>query len=248
MPNHVTTRCTVTGPAEAILAFRAASIVPLDDGSGAFLDFNTVVPMPPILLEAEESTVADLGSKLILWLAGNEFSPPPTLSPYESKAIAEAGAKVATAPRFDKCARAYLAAHPDVEKAGKARLQAIVETGHGSWYGWSIAHWGTKWNSYRFEDVDTSLDGETSSTAFTFQTAWSFPTPVFEALHEKYPALTFNVRSFDEGWGFACIGGWGPDSEPFQGVTATKELYAEVYGCPYEDDEEETEEEDAPAA
>ena len=49
--------------------------------------------------------------------------------------------------------------------------------GSNNWYDWSINHWGTKWNAY-----DTSCDKENNTV--TFDTAWSCPLPVLDALAE----------------------------------------------------------------
>lgn len=47
--------------------------------------------------------------------------------------------------------------------------------GKNNWYDWSIVHWGTKWNAY-----SSSLDKE--NDAIYFDTAWSSPIPVLDAL------------------------------------------------------------------
>jgi hypothetical protein len=73
-----------------------------------------------------------------------------------------------------------------------------------NWYDWcsSEAGWGTKWNSY-----DNRIEAESDGLfECYFETAWSPPMPVFEALAEKYPELTIKVEYFDEGhnfWGVA---------------------------------------------
>ena len=47
--------------------------------------------------------------------------------------------------------------------------------GKNNWYDWNIAHWGTKWNAY------SSWVDEENDVIF-FDTAWSSPTPVLDAL------------------------------------------------------------------
>lgn len=47
--------------------------------------------------------------------------------------------------------------------------------GANNWYDWNVHNWGTKWNAY-----STSVD-ETNNT-ICFDTAWSSPIPVLEAL------------------------------------------------------------------
>jgi hypothetical protein len=65
--------------------------------------------------------------------------------------------------------------------------------GHRDWYSWSTSNWGTKWNAY-----DTN---ENEDDGIYFQTAWSNPYPVMEALSRKYPDVVFHVRFADEDFG-----------------------------------------------
>lgn len=65
--------------------------------------------------------------------------------------------------------------------------------GNTDWYSWCIDKWGTKWNAYSQE---VGLEGE-----IIFQTAWSNPYPIIEALSNKYPDAEFNLRYADEDFG-----------------------------------------------
>lgn len=62
------------------------------------------------------------------------------------------------------------------------------------WYGWSLAHWGTKWNAY-----DTDLDGD--NLWVRFDTAWSHPSPIIEALSRLFPEAELRVEFADENFG-----------------------------------------------
>lgn len=57
------------------------------------------------------------------------------------------------------------------------------------WYDWRNANWGTKWNAYDVIDADTH---------FAFNTAWSTPDPVIQALSQQFPTYTFYVEYADE--------------------------------------------------
>ena len=72
--------------------------------------------------------------------------------------------------------------------------------GKDNWYDWSIAHWGTKWNSYGYDGAYTpqDFDGE----HIEFQTAWSRPESVIAALAAKYPDLSFEHKWADEDFGY----------------------------------------------
>ena len=105
------------------------------------------------------------------------------------------------------------------------QIAAFKETGFNDWYSWSLHNWGTKWNSY-----DGKIKSEEpGKLTFKFETAWSFPEPIFDKLIERYPTLQFYCACFDGGWAFAGKGVYGKDFETSQELT-TNELYFEVYG------------------
>ena len=54
--------------------------------------------------------------------------------------------------------------------------------GENNWYDWSIAHWGTKWNSC---DAFISEEGD-GFVEYGFNTAWAPPEPIVPALAEKF--------------------------------------------------------------
>jgi hypothetical protein len=62
------------------------------------------------------------------------------------------------------------------------------ETKGGVWYDWNNAHWNTKWDAC---NAEVSVDP--TSVYISFETAWSHPLPVIEAMSAKYPALEFDV-------------------------------------------------------
>jgi len=69
--------------------------------------------------------------------------------------------------------------------------------GSNGWYGWNLENWGTKWNA---RDVDLTQDE--NEAVYTFSTAWSIPEPVFRAMAEQHPTLTFTMGCEEEqGWG-----------------------------------------------
>jgi len=71
------------------------------------------------------------------------------------------------------------------------------EPGVVCWYRWNIENWGTKWNGYQTE-VDPDKDG---ATQLRFQTAWTHPYPVIEALSKKFPHVDIEVSYADEDFG-----------------------------------------------
>jgi hypothetical protein len=68
-------------------------------------------------------------------------------------------------------------------------------------YNWNIRNWGTKWDA---GDVsfDDRIEDETPSLYYNFQTAWSIPEAVFQAMVEQHPTLEFSFYGEEEqGWG-----------------------------------------------
>lgn len=240
MPNYVTSRCLIVGPPESLARFRSEMIRPApedhSDRGGLMLDFEQAIPMPPILREAEASSAAEEGMALIE-ARGDRGAPFGTLGLYRARIDwirAEAG--LAADAHIGDVAAAFLAKHPKHEQQGLLRMQALIQTGYANWYPWAIAKWGTKWGAFRFGEIDSD-----EGFAFRFETAWSFPTPVFEALAARYPDLSFNCCTFDEGSCFAGEGWFNPPpgKTPFFLGKATVELYEKVYGMPMPIDDEE---------
>jgi hypothetical protein len=55
-----------------------------------------------------------------------------------------------------------------------------------------LKNWGTKWNA---------CETEIGDNYFTFETAWSSPVPLFEALTRKFPSYRFMFQWSDEDLG-----------------------------------------------
>lgn len=70
------------------------------------------------------------------------------------------------------------------------------------WHEWRIANWGTKWQP----DIDVAdISGwEHGSIGFQFNTAWSPPTPIIEALVKEFKKLEFHWTYWEESYEY-----WG---------------------------------------
>lgn len=75
------------------------------------------------------------------------------------------------------------------EEQGKKLIKFEEEHGEAAQLDWCISNWGTKWDAFdqRFINEDT----------FTFHTAWDPPFPIFIALSEIFPDVTFRIKSID---------------------------------------------------
>jgi hypothetical protein len=235
MPNHVTTRCVVTGSDENISQFRDKGFL-IKEKIMTF-DFNAFIPMPQALAETQSGTTAEEGSILISLSHGR--APPQSqhhgLAPKLSYATVDRMRETLDmkCEPVAELAKAWLEKNPEYRIEGEKRLRAIAETGFADWYDWSCQHWNTKWNAYHLHIVSES------PLEFTFDTAWDFPLPVFRKIAEEFPALSFRCACYDEGGCFAGHGFFNPaKGEPqFAPCTATDELYERVYGHPPEHDD-----------
>lgn len=62
-----------------------------------------------------------------------------------------------------------------------------------NWYNWNNANWFTKWDA---SGVDINYDG--NSVNLYFETAWSPPIPVFQAIAQQFPNLVIDFRWEEE--------------------------------------------------
>jgi hypothetical protein len=77
--------------------------------------------------------------------------------------------------------------------------EQLATIGFRSWYDWSIANWGTKWNA----GTDTQADRTDREATYTFDTAWAPPEPVVAAMAAQFPLLKFQLDYSEPGAGFA---------------------------------------------
>jgi hypothetical protein len=118
--------------------------------------------------------------------------------------------------------------HPHRDESGRELV---------CWYSWNVDAWGTKWNAYSPEVEPTEGD----LCRVKFQTAWSHPFPVVEALALKFPDEEIYVEYADEDFGsnlgtYLIKGGevYGVNQPADYNSAEAKELAARVlYGRPY---------------
>ena len=68
-------------------------------------------------------------------------------------------------------------------------------------YEWCCANWGTKWD---VRDA-TQKASSRNRASFIFDTAWSPPVPIIEALSSKFPRLMVTLRYYEGGMGFKGV-------------------------------------------
>ena len=183
MPNHVTNELTAAKHVIDSLAKGESAV-----------DFETVIPMPDILRAGEDGI--GISSRVQDWvlLAVGATTLRDLRTPVEWSTTDLV--QVIKSLGRSNALRSYLEGpfpkdFDDRDFAAFLRgIQAYRTHGKIDWYEWSIANWGTKWNSY---DVER-LNDET----VRFDTAWNHPGPVIVALSKKFPTERIRIRWADE--------------------------------------------------
>ena len=108
---------------------------------------------------------------------------------------------------------------------GNIYKENIEKYGHTDWYGWRLDNWGTKWNA-----CDTINDG----TYVEFNTAWSAPLGIYEALAKMFPDVDISFDWADEDAGYNVGSGNLEDGKLYftaldGGTKEAFELYMEIW-------------------
>ena len=111
--------------------------------------------------------------------------------------------KVLPEPDYDK---------PKKDGTHNDGVQTELHSVMPDWWNWRNENWGTKWNLVPTHDGDltaymTVEDGE-DFIMLEFDTAWSPPEGIYEAIVEKYPDLSVNWFYREDG---VQISGWLPN-------------------------------------
>lgn len=134
------------------------------DGDIIEFDFNRLIPRPAEL-EIYSSGKGTQGLAYLFKHAENSD---------EEEIIAKA---YSSEIRFGNIRTTNVSDDIDEEaiNLGKQYLSNYKKYGYCTWYNWSIENWGTKWNA---------CDVSVGKKSIYLNTAWSFPTPIFEKLIE----------------------------------------------------------------
>ena len=212
MPNHITNilrfNCTLEERA------RIFEQIKHDELGPGTIDFNKVIPMPKSLRVTAGSMEGDLIS--LYMTAANPNTRDMGIPKLDAVAYAEAqtyaqryggGHYSDTLTDEEVIDRfSYVARRPENLKKtisevildeiakGKQYVDNAINFRATTWYDWSIREWGTKWNSYDFENINDE--------SITFNTAWSRPEPVIKKLSEMFPEISIIHSWADEDIGY----------------------------------------------
>lgn len=184
MPNHITNVLSISGEQEKINDCLNTIKGSYDDGTERPIDFDKIVPMPKTLHitsgSAVDNAIAVLQNDVSRLKEMLEYQWVKRDNITDVESLKNYLKKSLTEKDFSEAQQA---------------IDNIRLYGHKDWYSWSIAYWGTKWNAY---------DAKTKDNQIIFDTAWSTPFPVIDALSKMYPDLTFKVEFADEDIGSNC--------------------------------------------
>ncbi len=196
MPNYCSNKVTLCGDAATV--YEMAVFLREQDSP---FSFNKVTPLPEALESAQSGSdeqyykvkygdwkeVASFG-----YLTAQGFS-------FETRdALLQYLKEVRPSVNIDAIADRY---HENMTKYG-----------HMSWYSWCVENWGTKWNAGsvscdttvgNMELLASAQDTSPVEITYTFDTAWSPPTPVIAKLSEMYPTVSITHSYIEEGYVFA---------------------------------------------
>lgn len=220
MPNHVENHIEYSGDARQIKTMLES--IKTDEYGIGTVDFNKIIPMPKSL-NIEAGSKTNRGLK-----AYKEF-----IDMYTFGRSAEDAEKALENIPVDS-ENAFLSQRTDIVKEewelGKTAWQNIRQYGAPTWYEWSVANWGTKWNAYGYDEY-TDYSG---CKELTFETAWSAPHPIIKKLSGLFSNISFKHQWADEDIGMNCgersyLGGEITDWFIPEGIQAT-EFALEIWG------------------
>ena len=179
MPNHVTNRLEINADRETVqkvMNFLKGKTD--DDNTPCYIDFNNIIPMPEELL-IEKSSSGDLGMK---YLEAMQLKPFYFLLDDDALRTIQWIEGLAEKDRKEAL------------QLGASYLENRKKYGYPTWYEWSIATWGTKWNAY-----DQYLE---EPNILWFNTAWESVPLLIQKLSEVFPEVELHYAYADENLGF----------------------------------------------
>ena len=183
MPNNVTNR--LIAPIETL------RLLINEEGK---VDFRLLLPCPAIVPQDSVGSHIELIAEITLGLIDFNAAQADAVASFDAGNFGAAAdvlqVRLATRQLLEGPMAAQL---NDAEfDSLLSMLQCHRVTGCLNWYDWNRKHWGTKWNAY-----ESKLDGD----VLRFETAWSAPHPVLEALSSATPKALIPHARADEDTG-----------------------------------------------
>lgn len=205
MPNWVKTRIKVS---EKDFKTIEKFCIDKDEDGNTIFDFDKIDKMPETL-KIEDSTRGTDGIELYL----SKINPDCTFYGTKTDKFTKAKylalvkeinthsshfdqVKTLTAEGFAWLYKKYKDNFDGVIALGHKMISNIKEYGFSTWYGWSLSHWGVKWNA-----TDYSIEETARGATITFSTAWSFAEPILLKLSQRFPKIIMDISYADEDMG-----------------------------------------------
>lgn len=211
MPNWVQNNVTISGRSEDIKKLLEQCKTDRSD-----FDFNGLIPRPEVLDLVSGSCSVEFATYYLRSLPYEEMteilktlSETPCFYGSYLKKLFEPSLEIngKLVDHLESCLKDYdefeNVRDKTIFEVGKRYVDNVLEYGTDDWYDWDCEHWGTKWNAC---EASVSYHG-TEEAHIDFQTAWSAPIPIYEAILEQYPDLDVYVEYADEDLGNNC-GAW----------------------------------------
>jgi hypothetical protein len=105
----------------------------------------------------------------------------------------------------------------DKREAHEAQMKRNLELyGAKDWYDFQTSRWGTKWDVEPYDPSDVKVENNTIQ--FGFDSAWSPPIGVYEALVED--GFTVSAQYYEPGMAF--VGDWTDGCDDFYDISGMK--------------------------
>jgi hypothetical protein len=235
MPNWCTIQMTVRGPkadVERMLAFMRNA--PEEADLKTPFDFNKLIPMPEELGLITKGSAQSHGLAIVEETsAERNFRNAVAFLAHSDPAFRQADGTPAPLTRsqaLEALRASESSAAKDCLLQAERTLAARAKYGASDWYDWSVFHWGTKWNACNAQADQVFVDGDQASVGISFDTAWSFPTPIIVKFVETFNTLTVDLSADEEG-GFFYV-----DAHAENGKIEFQEFEGHRPGGPYSDE------------
>lgn len=201
MPNHIANKLIVKSDSAIKIQYFLERIKGSNnnDSKEQIIDFNTIIQMPQMLVNTEESSRTNNALYYYIMKSGKEH--------LLNKVMAYS--YLYKMDRFEKLTEEEL---EENYKLGEQYFNNYLKCGATTWYDWAYRNWGTKWNAYHSE-IEYPLDdnGNISNTCVIvrFQTAWNGVPNIIEKMVELFPDLHFTYKYADEDMTHNCGEGDG---------------------------------------
>lgn len=128
------------------------------------LNFNSLIPEPEDLIDVPSGAE----EKSFLWLIKKAL---------ESESIGKFIRDCFNISKLE-IAKAIFGVTDEEPGSAECHILNLIRTGEPSWYYWRRKHWGTKWNAFDTEIID--------SNTIVFGTAWNPVPKVVDAMQSKF--------------------------------------------------------------